>query len=65
MSENFYDYDNTIKRAKENNVTYIWSGDLARNGYLRRCLNHAKEHNLVKLTMVEMDQETGYDVEWL
>ncbi len=58
------EYLQTISRAKENKVGYIWSGDL-RNTYLRECLDYAVKNNFVKLTHVEMEQETGYNVEWL
>jgi len=58
------EYLNTIKTAKENGVDYIWSGEL-RTTYLRKCLSYAIKNNLVKITPVEMEQETGYDVEWM
>jgi len=59
------EYLGTIKRAKENDVSYIWSGDLLRNEYLRNCLAYGGSNNLLSLTYVEMEQETGYNVRWL
>jgi len=54
----------TIARAKENNVGYIWSGEL-RNAYLRKCLKYAKENDLVHIEEIFMNQESGYRVTWL
>ena len=59
------DFRATIARAKANGVEYIWSGDLVRNRYLRECLTFAEENNLVKIIPKEMEQETGFIVEWL
>ncbi len=53
----------TIANAKEHNVSYIWSGDL-RSEYLRECLSYAKKNNLVTITEVNLNQESGLRVEW-
>ena len=40
----------TAKRAKDNNVTSIWTGDLARNAYLRDNLSFIQEENIATVT---------------
>jgi len=55
----------TLKRAKSNGVASIWSGDISRNAYLRENLNFAEDEGIVKLKPYELEQESGWDVEWL
>lgn len=59
------DFRGTIDRAKKNCVDYIWSGDLARNRYLRECLSFAVETGLAEIKIKEMEQETGVIVTWM
>ncbi len=67
MAEAYTDEDFrlTIKRAKENGVEYIWSGDLVQNRYLRECLAFAVENGLATTKEKIMEQETGVIVDWL
>lgn len=55
----------TLKRAKDHNVMSIWSGDIRRNAYLRENLAFAEDEGFVKLTPYELEQESGWNIEWL
>lgn len=54
----------TLARAKDNEVDYIWSGDL-RNNYLRENLRFGIEAGILKAEYIESDQESGYEITWL
>jgi hypothetical protein len=54
----------TLARAKDNEVDYIWSGDL-RNNYLRENLRFGIEVGILKAKYIESDQESGYQITWL
>ena len=56
----------TLQRAKENEVSSIWSGDL-RNDYLRENLAFAEEEGIIKASPYDYAdaQESGFDIEWL
>ena len=56
----------TVKRAKDNNVTSIWTGDIARNAYLRENLSFIQEENIATVTLEEnyTAQESNYIIKW-
>lgn len=56
----------TAKRAKDNNVTSIWTGDIARNAYLRENLSFIQEENIATVTLEEnyTAQESNYIIKW-
>jgi hypothetical protein len=55
----------TAHRAKENNVTYVWSGNL-RNPYLAENLRFIQQKDLATVEFVEdyEEQESGYNIKW-
>jgi len=57
----------TLKRAKQNNVLSVWSGDVARNPYLQENLKFGVDSKILKLTTYDSqeDQESGWLIEWL
>jgi hypothetical protein len=56
----------TLKRAKENGVSYVWSGDL-RNPYLLESLRFGQDAGLIEAEFVEYyeAQESGYRIKYL
>lgn len=56
----------TANRAKDNNVTSIWTGDIARNAYLRENLSFIQEENIATVTLEEnyTAQESNYIIKW-
>lgn len=56
----------TLKRAKENGVSYVWSGDL-RNSYLLENLRFGQDAGLIEVKFVEYyeAQESGYYIKYL
>lgn len=56
----------TAKRAKENNVRSVWTGDVARNAYLRENLVFIEEEGLAEVTLEENyeAQESNYIIKW-
>lgn len=55
----------TLDRARKAGVTYVWSGDVRRSPYLAENLDFAVEENIVKLSYVESEQESGWTLKWL
>lgn len=56
----------TLKRAKENDISYVWSGDL-RNPYLLENLRFGQDVGLIEVEFVEYyeAQESGYRIKYL
>ena len=56
----------TIKKARENNISYVWSGHLRRSPYLLENLKFAMEIGAFNTTFVDsaINQESGFDVTW-
>jgi len=54
----------TAARAKENDISYIWSGTIRSSPYLRENLEFIQHFNLATLTYVECEQESGWEVDW-
>lgn len=57
----------TLIRAKKNGLSYIWSGDIRRNPYLRENLQFAVDEGFVETEFVEYyeAQESGWKIRWL
>jgi hypothetical protein len=57
----------TLQRAKDGGLSYVWSGDIRRNAYLRENLAFAEDEGIIKTTFVESweAQESGWNIEWL
>lgn len=55
----------TLDRARENGVTYVWSGDIRRNPYLAENLQFGVDNKIITTTFVENDQESGWEITWL
>lgn len=56
----------TLQRAKQNNISYVWSGEL-RNPYLLENLYFGKELGLIDIEFFEdyEGQESGYKIKYL
>lgn len=56
----------TLKRAKENGVSYVWSGNL-RNPYLLENLRFGQDAGLIEVEFMEYyeAQESGYRIKYL
>lgn len=57
---------NTAKRAKANNITYVWSGDIRHNPYLAENLEFIQYKNLATVQFKENydGQESGFILKW-
>jgi hypothetical protein len=57
----------TLIRANKGNLSYVWSGDIRRNPYLRENLQFALDEEIIEATFVEYyeAQESGWKIEWL
>lgn len=57
----------TLIRANKGGLSYVWSGDIRRNSYLRENLAFAEDEGIIKTTFVESweAQESGWNIEWL
>ena len=54
----------TLERAKDNGLDYVWSGDLGRNQHLRDCFNYGDKQKIFDAIPVESEQESGYKIVW-
>ena len=61
------DHLGTLRRAKANKITSVWSGDLRRNAYLRESLNFGIEEGILKVEDYDYAeaQESGFNIIWL
>lgn len=55
----------TLQRAKENGVSYVWSGDVRRNRYLAENICFGEEAGILTTEYVEQSQESGWNIKWL
>lgn len=57
----------TLQRAKDNGITYVWSGDLRRNQYLAENLAFGEKAGILKTEFTEdyEAQESGFNIKWL
>ena len=54
----------TLERAKKNGLSYVWSGDVRRNAYLRENLRFGVASGIITTKWVESDQESGWEIFW-
>jgi len=54
----------TLNRAKEGELSYVWSGDIRRNAYLRENLRFGEEAGILTTKWIESDQESGWKISW-
>ena len=59
------DHLGTLRRAKENEIDYIWSGDVRRNPYLAENINFGIEEGIIQADYEELEQESGWLITWL
>lgn len=61
------DHIDTLRRAKANGLTSIWSGDIARNRYLHENLVFAEREGIISLEEYDnrQAQESGWTITWL
>lgn len=57
----------TLIRAYKGGLTYVWSGDIRRNAYLRENLDFAVDEGIIDITFIEdyTAQESGWSIKWL
>ena len=55
----------TLDRARKAGVSYVWSGDVRRNPYLRENLQFGVDNKVIETQWVEKDQESGWRIKWL
>lgn len=57
----------TLRRAKNNGLASVWSGDVRRNPYLRENLAFAESEGIVELESYDNAeaQESGWNITWL
>lgn len=60
------EHKNTLKRAKDNGVSYVWSGDL-RTPYFRENLHYGIAAGIIEVEAVNYyeAQESGYIITFL
>lgn len=57
----------TLRRAKDNGLKEVWSGDLIRNSYLRENVAYAQEKGILSVELVEYREAqcSNYVLTWL